>query len=115
MVGLESLVKEELMRYTQGEWTPYKDDMTRDAWCVDLPHKPHDKVYTEIAIVFGEANAHLIAAAPDMYEALKSLRTLLQDSDSIRIQAHGIGDEFGAYNIFEKADKALAKAEGENA
>lgn len=46
------------------------------------------------------ANAKLIAAAPDMYEALKEARDYLRFNKG------------NASPIYDKADKALSKAEG---
>jgi hypothetical protein len=48
------------------------------------------------------ANAHLIAAAPDMYQALKAARiSMLGDEDYQKFKP-----------VLETIDKALAKAEG---
>jgi len=97
------------MNYTKGEWKVTK-------------HKPLDNY---VIAVLGEkqylddticqlgyspnmlANAHLIAAAPDMYEALQELTEITHDL--------GLGDgspdpQVEASN--RKARQALAKAEG---
>lgn len=49
-----------------------------------------------------EANAHLIAAAPDMYKTLKALASLYEDDDGCRKLAQ-----------YVEARAALAKARGE--
>lgn len=58
------------MSYTKGEWTLNIGD---DGAVI---YEPDIGTIAEIPIdIMGwEANAHLIAAAPDMYEALKSVR-----------------------------------------
>jgi len=53
---------------------------------------------TEITLHENEANAHLIAAAPDMYEALKEILSGYDVPNSACVSAH----------------KALAKADGES-
>lgn len=50
------------------------------------------------------ANAHLIAAAPDLYEALQAMIDVASDRESF--------EEFAP--AFDKARAALAKAEGKN-
>ncbi len=59
--------------YTKGEWKAYKDNMMKDAYSIDVKHTGHEKTYTEIAYAFGEANAHLIAIAPNMAKLLGNL------------------------------------------
>lgn len=107
-------------KWTPGPWvlidSPDNDDA---AHCVDAID-PKDGVIFEVCAVWGEgrfeartemslANAHLIAAAPDLYEALESsipmLDQLLRDS--------GISeDEIGG--ILYPKITALAKARGES-
>lgn len=55
----------------------------------------HDDHYLE--------NCHLIAAAPDLYEAIKELLYALQDDDNWRTSG-----------VYEDAEAALAKARGES-
>ena len=51
-----------------------------------------------------QANAHLIAAAPDMYEALKeAIKELI---------IHTTKHDLGMIALVEKAQEALSKAEG---
>ncbi len=52
------------------------------------------------------ANAHLIAAAPDCYEALKESKAQLK----LWIKDHG--DDIATLEAINLIDKALAKAEG---
>lgn len=72
------------------------------------------------AAAIQDANAHLIAAAPEMYEALKgvtplcdAINELIKDDEDLRARvmvlfiAHGLEDSYG-YLVAN----ALAKAEG---
>jgi hypothetical protein len=49
-----------------------------------------------------EANANLIAAAPELYEAIKELLYALQDDENWRTSG-----------VYEDAESALAKARGD--
>lgn len=55
-----------------------------------------------------EANAHLISAAPDLYEALKEVTALLADQRDFVLN-NGSPEEYAAVDA---ARAALAKAEG---
>jgi len=108
------------MNYTKGEWKA----------------KPHCAIvetesHCEIAIVYdpnngkwqtneAEANTHLIAAAPALYELLKEgvecwreLGAILLAKGLMTQICEATPEQFkGDNNPFNKADKALAKAEG---
>ncbi len=109
------------MNYTRGDWKEYQDALTNDAYNIEVKHTGHEKVYTEIAVVYHSQDARLIVSAvnacvsvnpdnpqtvaesiKDMYEALKAI---YQDVDLQNID--GGSDEL---NILTQ--KALAKAEG---
>ena len=92
------------MNYTKGEWKVISGFKIRcgieqmfvaDCWTSEL-QLPRPRLHE------AEANAYLIAAAPELYEALKKL----------------VGfDEIGGngkdhYILIKKAKQALAKAEG---
>lgn len=66
----------------------------------------------------GEANARLIAAAPELYEALTALREVVREYILPVAQKSGrqipIADAVGIETVFEGADKALAKVRGED-
>jgi hypothetical protein len=64
-------------KWTPGAWVAYYDDRA-DEWSVRINTHGHWGIYTEIADLGGpdpepqiEANAHLIAAAPDMAMYIK--------------------------------------------
>ena len=85
------------MEYTKREWKVIDSDLDGKNICVDK--KKIAKPYYFQGIKTNEefeANAHLIAAAPEMYEALKSF-----DDSEISL---------GQFKILKT--KALAKAEG---
>lgn len=104
------------MDYTKGEWKVYKfDDIQR----IDVVAEDKMNFYNGIvANIVGEkslsyderkVNAHLISAAPDMYEALK----LLKDPQN-QVEVTPLG-----YAIFrlskekvEQIARAIEKAEG---
>ena len=58
------------------------------------------------------ANAHLIAAAPNMHEALKAVLPWAEEWIKYLRANVGIGQGKGANEVFDNARKALAKAEG---
>ena len=60
------------MSYTKGEWKVERSQGTFNDWIVDSDGKAIALMYTEAGNL--KANAHLIAAAPDMYEALQAIR-----------------------------------------
>ena len=92
------------MEYTKGEYKISEYDVIR----VDFDSN-------NCAILCGEnseANAHLIAAAPDMYEALKDI----VDPNDCNVDHHGHCQEHGWMGTglcpHFRAKLALAKAKG---
>ena len=88
------------MEYTKREWKTVKEG--NGYW------KIYGENDSEVAVAYNaktdkvlEANAHLIAAAPDMYEALKEGLKLLD-----------INLEYNRGKVSELLRQALAKAEG---
>ena len=95
------------MNYTKGEWKYYYDGMKGiTAVCAE---DGIDLFTNEVAKIQGDtqeekdANAYLIAAAPEMYEALERLMVALEECGSVH------NDVRVAYNL---AKPALAKAKG---
>lgn len=94
-------------KFTPGPWRWHRDDLIT----VSSPHKfiaKVDQEYTGLSWDEDEGNHHLIAAAPELYEALDIAETL--------IRGDLIGSEWKhACNAFLKQAKAtLAKARGES-
>jgi hypothetical protein len=93
--------------FTPGPWFFRKKNGDTDSWWVTAaPPRPGHRGFVAEAVARqeqNEANARLIAAAPDLYEALKDLRAMI-------IGEHGAS----AYENVngEHADAALAKADG---
>lgn len=93
-------------RFTPGPWMVTRSDrrktlcvISEDTWiCGELQSDNP----LAIPIVESEANARLIAAAPDLYEALNEL--LFEDSDKPEVER---------LKTLVKARAALAKARGE--
>ena len=89
------------LNYTKGEWRieHYPDSQIKiHSGFESICGLTYDgKVADEV-----EANAHLIAAAPDMYEALERLVDYL----------NYLGVPEDCEDQYEEANKALAKAEG---
>ena len=80
------------MKYTKGEWkvegfNVFDNDGHSIASCGTYSERKHGECIT---------NAHLISAAPDMYEALKEARLHCS----------------GGTNLISRIDQAIAKAEG---
>ena len=93
-----------MSKHTPGPWRAEKHPQHDHVHCSELwmiiAGEPDDCSDAEIAQVIAyeaEANARLIAAAPDMLEALKEARALLRGC---------IGE------AIDRIDAALAKAEG---
>ncbi len=87
------------MNYTKGEWKTIKRLSSKLRHIVFVNHG----VLTEvIAHVRYQNNAHLIAAAPEMYEALKSLMVAYGAID---------GRNGNSGECWDKARTAVTKAE----
>lgn len=89
------------MNYTKGEWTARKESKYGN-WIISSGDG------SGISSVSGEANAHLISAAPDMYEALKHTEIVLYN-----LKVSNLGELTQQQSLLElETKKALAKAEG---
>lgn len=95
-------------KHTLGPWSPYCyegacyfEGVKRDGWSINGP----DVVPDYENPLFNEADARLIAAAPDLLEALREVFSL--DASLIR-------DIYGS-EFVDRARAAIAKATGEAA
>ena len=88
------------MKHTPGPWEVVCNEDAQE-WSIDAPNgesRMHYQAWEELAVVYGSddwpgegaaiarANAHLIAAAPDMLAALENL-----ENDDGAIPAHAWG------------------------
>ncbi|KKL83493.1 hypothetical protein LCGC14_1974220 [marine sediment metagenome] len=95
------------MAYDKGEWK-YSEDREGNPGVGLYFLGEMSRIHAIIAKVFGkdreeaEANAHLIAAAPAMYEALKGARDRLEL----------LNDKTEGFRLEMQIQQALAKAEG---
>ncbi len=96
-------------KHTPGPWYPH---------CAEADHCLSSSVWgaepgNQVAVIGGKkldemnANAHLIAAAPAMYEALKNILALQLDCDGVTVKL----TEYHCHQVRE-AQAALAQAEG---
>jgi hypothetical protein len=102
---------EKLAYYTPGPWITddvYKDDIARYVMSEFRPF-PHTIARLELGQErqTQEANARLMAAAPELLEALKSLLAWAQ-------HVHGPGPVYINYAVMDVARDAIAKAEEKN-
>ena len=115
------------MKHTPGPWEVVCNEDAQE-WSIDAPNgesRMHYQAWEELAVVYGSddwpgegaaiarANAHLIAAAPDLLEALTATEKALANAASYRphIRAPD-GDRIIA--ALTTARRALAKARGES-
>ena len=84
--------------YTKGEWKAFRFSQYHN-WKVAMGDVNE---FLDLGLE-GEANAHLIAAAPALYEALKGMLNIFNRGQSVG----AVG-----YVICAEAEQALSKAEG---
>jgi len=102
------------LNYTKGNWyidCNNADDATRDydvfAWIEGSKQYPCHIAEINHCTEEVEANAHLISAAPDMYEALKKTQLLVSSIDT-----DNLVDKSAKDTALSVIKKALAKAKG---
>ena len=99
------------MEYTKGDWEVNKVPDFNQDWVFAIRTYPEPTRRLRVADVWIEANAHLIAAAPELYEALKLSIEASKDAVSA---LNNLGESCPASVglAAEKGRQALAKAEG---
>ena len=109
------------MEYTKGKWTLQKDgncqpeyiySESTTQWICQLNRPNHKYPPKELELARREANARLIAAAPDLLEALENLlaSTVYADAEgSLTIEEGGMDDD-DHREIVEQAKTAIANA-----
>jgi hypothetical protein len=97
------------MNYTKGKWAIHNQDFRSGNELEIHPEVGIDGIYPFYCKVGGRekvANAHLIAAAPDMYEALQEAKRQLEYlADKFTPTGTGV-------TVLSRINIALAKAEG---
>jgi hypothetical protein len=109
-----------MSKHTPGPWTIKRDETAdeRGLWIIEYRDLISEEKYGfkpwmgTIAKVGGpydkgEANVSLIAAAPELLEALKEALPYIEDSD-----ADSIFGKMNIHKIKQKIEVAIAKAEG---
>ena len=96
------------MNYKKGEWYVEDRHTSLAVLCIpegkDFPIVIADLDTSDCTLLEDEANAHLIAAAPDMYEALK------EATKAMSITKEGDPTFAPSRNTIVKMKSALAKA-----
>lgn len=103
------------MKFTPGPWTCERDDCEHG----DIYYAIHGKDYKFITNVFeSKANAKLIAAAPEMYEALIDVFAMIDEGYLVRNTSGDAETGWAMKQLpfimrLQVAHAALAKARGE--
>ncbi|WP_374520319.1 hypothetical protein [Hydrogenophaga sp.] len=97
-----------MSKHTAGPWSNEEGDITGiendpENGCVGKVDVAH--VYMRVVAGRSEANARLIASAPDLLEAAMELKDVCNRPSAARTRAYA----------WRKLDKAIAKATGEKA
>ncbi len=92
------------MEYTKGEWKQFHS-RSQEVWSYRDGYRPKYVCTVEMNNDEFDANAHLIAAAPLMYEALKAVKYGVP-------MVGGEPDGLAEHHVNELIDAALAAAEG---
>lgn len=103
------------MEYTKGKWKYTRPQIGTSNGVICTMVEPHympdcgDTTWYNGCVETMEANANLIAASKDMYEALK----LARDALTIKLNSPTLSDAFKFHQETEPAIlRALSKAEG---
>lgn len=94
-------------KHMSGPWALTERISPRKGWWIKPP--PVNGHSVPICAVENDANAHLIVAAPDLYEALQEARRELYESWHPTMSQ----EIFYSHPIIQQIDTALARARGE--
>ncbi|MCL6446834.1 MAG: hypothetical protein K6U04_01580 [Armatimonadetes bacterium] len=105
------------MGYTPGPWEAVRIvwPSLNESYCVESKAvKRPNTICTIYPVREQEANAYLIAAAPELNEALKELVDNLKNNEVIKSHLKYLGrmNEHILEVVLQKAIRAIAKAEG---
>ena len=108
-------------KHTPGPWTLNAGKVRNRSRSIvaDVRDTEHDNPPTREA---AEANAHLIAAAPELLEALRDMATIIKTPGTVTdVEAEDLGVRYDMENgpwsaicqaVIDRARAAIAKAEG---
>lgn len=99
------------MNYTKGEWKIRQHGVTSQIY-IETPDRPRTKEYQIAEGIYNEANARLIASAPELYEALK--RIIAEGTRCLDVvqQDKPVHEIYNIDEVDRIARLAIAKAEG---
>ena len=115
---MQRIMERDMSKHTPGPWTCQKSPAPHDGQHDFAIHAAKAKVLAEAFgrdchgnIINAEANAKLIAAAPELLEALEHLVDQ-SDKQNWAIRLGGSLHPFDVKGAVQKARAAIAKAEG---
>jgi hypothetical protein len=102
------------MKHTKGPWKKYQVGLDKDNYCIctekEFRKEKSPILRTEIAEYITKYDACLIAAAPELLEALKdSQNKIIQLCETVNTLCPG---KIHTIDFVELASEAIAKAEG---
>lgn len=98
-------------KFTKGEWRRHYSPNGQEYVICD-GRRNGGYAVASLSGSNSKANAHLIAAAPEMYAMLEKAKTLIEDYDYDYFCSRGFG-EWSAPESSTEIEKLLAKARGE--
>ena len=101
-------------KHTPGPWNPLQAPLDCGGyWWIQGPEKNGCRDLATLSRNFStEANARLIAAAPNMYEALKYAKEIIDIAKRYFPKSATNGDKYSLLNLDATISKAIRKAEG---
>lgn len=101
-------------KHTPGPWRTYRPSEPREGWLIERSGRCIAETFTMDTPSEEEANAVLIAAAPDLLAALEPFANLAVYSDAIQEMAMTFRpvERAGLLAAFDTARKVSAKAKG---
>lgn len=105
-----------MREFTPGPWTvkfhPFNDGTPYFRISAGVPYTNHEDMGFSLAAIMREPDARLIAAAPEMYEALELLLSLPIALEELKHLHRGVGTKT-ANRAWLLAESALAKSRRE--
>lgn len=100
-------------KWTRGPWLLRKETTRGEFVTAYKIRAEDDSLIATLGPVAQDANARLIAAAPEMYEALTTAYDLLDNSDVRHYISSNLGEQAQLHRALNAARAILAKAVGE--